>query len=165
MFNVPVIATTFLAVAVCGLAAGFVSGRADAHARYLVSIDRAEQEFYAARKLCVSLIGADWERCAVNALAERWRAVADTDAARRNTPESYRLQRLVATGTAFLLQTQRCGALAEPAGARACFGSRADRAGLCTRGVSRSSSTSKPYRKTTGSVNTSEGERHAFETR
>jgi hypothetical protein len=114
MFNVPVIATTFLAVAVCGLAAGFVSGRADAHARYLVSIDRAEQEFYAARKLCVSLIGADWERCAVNALAERWRAVADTDAARRNTPESYRLQRLVATGTAFLLQTQRCGALAEP---------------------------------------------------
>jgi len=114
MFNVPVVATVFLTVAVCGLAAGFVSGRADAHARYLVSVDRAEQEFHAARKLCVPLIGADWERCAVKALADQWRATADTDTARRNTPESYRLQRLVAAGTAFLMQTQQCGALAEP---------------------------------------------------
>ena len=113
MFNVPVVTTAFLSVAVCGLGAGFVSGRADAHARYLVSIDRAEQAFYAARKLCMPLVGLDWERCTVKALADQWRAAADADATHRNTPESYRVQRLVAAGTAFLMQTQQCGALPE----------------------------------------------------
>ena len=81
MLNIPVVATGLLTVAVCGLAAGFVSGRADAHSRYLVSIERAEQGAYAARKLCMPLVGADWERCTAKALADQWRAVADADAA------------------------------------------------------------------------------------
>jgi hypothetical protein len=111
MLNIPVVATGLLAVAVCGLAAGFVSGRADAHGRYLVSIERAEQGADAARKLCMPLAGADWERCTAKALADQWRALADADASHRNTPESYRVQRFVAAGTAFLLQTQQCSAL------------------------------------------------------
>ena len=114
MLNIAVVATSLLTVAVCGLAAGFVSGRADAHGRYLVSIERAEQGAYAARKLCMPLAGADWERCTAKALADQWRALADADAAHRNTPESYRVQRFVAAGTAFLLQTQQCSALPEP---------------------------------------------------
>ena len=104
-------------VAVCGLAAGFVSGRADAHTRYLVSLERLEQGSHAARKLCVSLSGADWESCITRALVAKWRAVAEAEAAHRNTPESYRVQRFVAAGTAFLTQTQQCGAL--PGAARA----------------------------------------------
>jgi hypothetical protein len=100
MLNTPVVATAVLIVAVCGLATGFVSGRADAHTRYLVSIQRAEQSANAARKLCVAFVGAD-----------QWRAVADADAAHWNTPESYRVQRFVAAGAAFLLQTQQCGTL------------------------------------------------------
>jgi len=111
MLNTPVVATAVLIVAVCGLATGFVSGRADAHTRYLVSIQRAEQSANAARKLCVAFVGADWERCAAKALADQWRAVADADAAHWNTPESYRVQRFVAAGAAFLLQTQQCGTL------------------------------------------------------
>jgi hypothetical protein len=117
MFNVPVVATGLVTVAVCGLAAGFVSGRADAHTRYLVSIEHAEQASYAARNLCMPLVGADWERCMGRALADQWRAVADADAAHQNTPESYRVQRFVAAGTAFLMQTQQCGSL--PVAARA----------------------------------------------
>ena len=115
MLNIPLVATGLLTVAVCGLAAGFLSGRADAHSRYLVSIERAEQGAYAARKLCMPLVAADWERCTANALADQWRATADADAAHRNTPESYRVQRFVAAGTAFLLQTPQCSALPEPA--------------------------------------------------
>jgi hypothetical protein len=115
MLNIPFVATSFLTVAVCGLAAGFLSGRADAHSRYLISIERAEQGAYAARKLCMPLVEADWERCTGKALADQWRAAADADAAHRNTPESYRVQRFVAAGTAFLLQTQQCSALVEPA--------------------------------------------------
>jgi hypothetical protein len=114
MLNVPIVATGLLTVAVCGLAAGFVSGEADAHARYLVSIERAEQGAYAARKLCMPLAGADWETCTAKALADQWRAVAGADAAHRNTPESYRVQRFVSAGTAFLVQTQQCGALPDP---------------------------------------------------
>jgi hypothetical protein len=114
MLNTPVVATAVLIVAVCGLATGFVSGRADAHARYVVSMERAEQGANAARKLCAAFVGADWERCAAKALADQWRAVADADAAYWNTPESYRMQRLVAAGAAFLLQTQQCGTLSDP---------------------------------------------------
>ena len=40
MLNIPLVATSLLTVAVCGVAAGFLSGRADAHSRYLVSIER-----------------------------------------------------------------------------------------------------------------------------
>ena len=111
MLNVPLVAAGVLIVAACGLAAGFVSGRADTHARYLVSIENAEREAYAARKLCMPLIGADWERCTATALAEQWRAIADAEAAHRNAPESYRVQRFVTAGTALLLQTQQCGSL------------------------------------------------------
>jgi hypothetical protein len=114
MLNIPLVATSLLTVAVCGVAAGFLSGRADAHSRYLVSIERAEQGAYAARKLCIPLVGTDWERCMAKALADQWRAAADADAAHRNTPESYRVQRFVAAGTAFLLQTQQCSALPAP---------------------------------------------------
>ena len=114
MLSIPVVATGLLTVAVCGLAAGFVSGRADTHARYLVSIERAEQGAYAARKLCMPLAGADWESCTAKALADQWRAVADADASHRNTPESYRVQRFVAAGAAFLVQTQQCGTLPDP---------------------------------------------------
>lgn len=114
MLSIPVVATGLLAVAVCGLAAGFVSGRADAHGRYAVLIERVEQGADAARKLCMPLAGADWERCTTKALADQWRALADADVSHRNTPESYRVQRFVAAGTAFLLQTQQCSALLEP---------------------------------------------------
>ena len=117
MLNTPVIATAVLIVAACGLAAGFVSGRADANTRYMVSIERQGQSTNFARKLCAAFVGAEWERCAAKALADQWRAVADADAAHWNTPESYRVQRFVAAGTAFLLQTQQCSAL--PAATRA----------------------------------------------
>jgi hypothetical protein len=111
MLKAPVLAAAVLIVAVCGLAAGFVSGRADANTRYLVSIERAEQGANAARKLCMAFVGVDWERCTAKALADQWRTVADADAAHWNTPESYRVQRYVAAGAAFLVQTQECGTL------------------------------------------------------
>jgi hypothetical protein len=111
MLNAPVVVTAVLIVAVSGLATGFVSGRADAHTRYLVSIERAEQGATAARKLCMALVGAEWEHCTAKALADQWRAVADADAAHWNTPESYRVQRFVTAGAAFLMQTQQCSTL------------------------------------------------------
>jgi hypothetical protein len=113
MLNMPVVAIAVLMITVCGLVAGFVSGRADTHASYLVSVERAEQGANAARKLCAAFVGADWERCAAKALADHWRAMADADAAHWNTPESYRVQRFVAAGADFLLQTQQCGTLSE----------------------------------------------------
>ncbi len=116
MLNAPIIAIGLVTVAVCGLAAGFVSGRGDAHTQYLVSIERVEQRFHAARKLCLSLSGSDWERCITKALADKWRAVADADAARRNTPESYRVQRFVNASTTLLMQTLDCSS--RPAASR-----------------------------------------------
>jgi hypothetical protein len=111
MLKMPVVAAAVLIAAVCGLAAGFITGRADAQTRYLISIARAEQGANTARKLCTAFVGADWERCTARALSDQWRAVADADAAHWNTPESYRVQRFVAAGAAFLVQTQQCSVL------------------------------------------------------
>jgi hypothetical protein len=110
-----VAAVGLVALAVCLLTAGVVSGRADARARYLVSIERAEQEASAARSLCLPLSGTEWERCTAKALADEWRAMADASTAQRNMPESYRLQRFVTAGTALLLLAQQCSTLSEPA--------------------------------------------------
>ena len=114
MVSTSAVATGALVVAVSGLAAGFVSGSIDAPTRYPVSIERAEQVAAAAPKLCVPLVGADWERCTARALANQWRSMADTDATHQNTPEAYRVQRFVVAITAFLVQTEHCGALPDP---------------------------------------------------
>ncbi len=116
MLNAPIIAIGLVTGAACGLAAGFVSGRTVAHPQYLISLERAEQGFNAACKPCLLLSGRDWERCITRALVDKWRAVADADAARRNTPESYRVRRFVNAGTALLMQTQDCSSL--PAASR-----------------------------------------------
>ena len=120
MHNAKAVAAGALFVAVCGLAAGFVrEPAAGAHARYMVSRVLADQAADAARKLCMPLVGTEWERCTANALANQWRAVADADAAQQSTPEAYRAQRFVVAVTAFLVQTQHCGALPHP-GRAAC---------------------------------------------
>jgi hypothetical protein len=172
MLNLPVVAIGLLTVAVSGLAAGFVTGWADMRARYLVSIERAEQDFYAARQLCMPLVGADWERCTAKALANQWRAMAGVDAVHRNTPESYRVQRFVAANTAFLVQTQQCASFPETTRATCdkaavaayreaverVSDSRGDGTTLYIHGMSRPASTSSRCRKSTASIDTNEGE-------
>jgi hypothetical protein len=111
MLNAPYVATALVAVAACGLATGFVSGRVNEHTRYLVSIERVEQASFAARKQCEPLSGSEWERCITRALSEKWQAIAEAEVAHRNTPESYRVQRFVAAGAALLMGAGQCSVL------------------------------------------------------
>ena len=113
MFNARLVATALSAVAVCGVAAGFVSGKLNEHTRYLVEIEQVEQASYRARRECESLSGGEWQQCIARALSEKWRAIAEAEAAHRNTPESYRVQRFVSAGAALLMGMGQCGALAD----------------------------------------------------
>jgi hypothetical protein len=54
-----VAAASFLFVVAAGLAAGFVRGQAEERSRYLLSFDRAEQAFYAARRHCETSLGEE----------------------------------------------------------------------------------------------------------
>lgn len=105
-------------VAIAGLTIGFIRGQTEGHAQYLLSLDHAERGFSAARKTCESSPGEEWARCITTALATRWRALATAEVEHRNTPESYRVQRITNAGAALLMRTQECGA--EEAGKAAC---------------------------------------------
>ena len=113
MPSAPILAIALVAAAACGLAAGFVSGRVDAQTHYRASLNKAEQDFYSSRKLCERLSGSEWEQCVTSAWSGMLQSVAEAEALHRNTAESYRVRRFVAAGTGLLVQTQRCGALAD----------------------------------------------------
>jgi len=113
VLSAPIVATALMAVAACGLAAGFVSGRMDSPTQYRVSLHEVEREFYSSRKLCERLSGIEWEQCITVAWSGMVQSVAKADALHRNAPESYRVQRFIAAATALLTQTQRCGALGD----------------------------------------------------
>ena len=111
--NAPILAIALVAAAACGLAAGFVSGRADSQTHYRASLNKVEQDFDSSRKLCERLSGNEWEQCITSAWSGMLQSVAEAEALHRNSPESYRVRRFVAAGTALLMQTQRCGVLAD----------------------------------------------------
>lgn len=103
-----------------GLVVGLLRWHTEGHAQYLLSLDNAERGFFAARKSCDAFTGEEWGRCITTALATRWRAMASAEVERRNTPESYRVQRVTNAGTALLIQTQECGAEPRPTARAAC---------------------------------------------
>ena len=112
MSNARLLVAGIAVVAVAGLAIGFVRGQTEGHAQYLLSLDHAERGFATARKSCESLSGEEWGRCITTALAVRWRTMANAEVEHRNTPESYRVQRITNAGADLLMRTQEC--IAEP---------------------------------------------------
>jgi len=108
-----------LLASMIGLAVGLVRGQAMVQNGYVLSLERADSAFYAARKDCESLANEAWQLCIAKALAEKWRALAEAEVRLRNTSDAYRMQRVVAAGTMFLIQVQQCASLSAP-GRRAC---------------------------------------------
>ena len=107
------IAAAVAVAALIGLAAGFVRGQAQAQNYYLLALDRAEAEFHATRKTCERARGNEWKACIGKALSDKWRALAAADVRLRNTPEAYRIQRVVDAGTVFLSEIQQCSQTSE----------------------------------------------------
>lgn len=97
-----------LIAAVLGLTVGFVRGQALTQGGYLLALERADGAFYATRKGCESLDGEEWKLCIATALAQKSRAMAEAEVKLRNTSDAYRMQRVVAAGTLFLTEIQRC---------------------------------------------------------
>ena len=103
------VAGSFVLVALICSAVGFVRGQAEAQNHYLISMDRAEGTFHATRKGCSVAQGSEWRTCIARALADKWRAMAEAEVRLRNTPEAYRIQRIVDADAMLLTDIEECG--------------------------------------------------------
>jgi hypothetical protein len=88
---------------------GFVRGQVEAQNQYLLSMDRTEVAFHATRKGCAVTQGNEWRLCIAKALSNKWRAMAETEVRLRNTPEAYRIQRIVDADAGLLTDMEDCG--------------------------------------------------------
>ena len=103
------IAAPFVLIALICFAVGFVRGQAEAQNHYLISMDRAEGAFHAARKGCAVAQAGEWRTCITKALSDKWRAMAEAEVRLRNTPEAYRIQRIVDADAMLLTDIEQCG--------------------------------------------------------
>jgi hypothetical protein len=105
------VAGLLVLVALICFVVGFVRGQAEAQNHYLMSMDRAEGAFRATRKGCEAVQGSEWRPCIAKALSDKWRAMAQAEVSLRNTPEAYRIQRIVDADAALLTDIEECGAM------------------------------------------------------
>ena len=98
-------------VALICFAVGFVRGQAEAQNRYLLSMDRAERAFHTARTGCGVAHGGEWRLCIARALSSKWRAMAEAEVTLRNTPEAYRIQRIIDADAGLLTGIEECALL------------------------------------------------------
>jgi len=105
------VAGLLVVVAFICFVVGFVRGQAEAQNHYLLSMDRAEGAFHATRKGCESVQRNEWQPCIAKALSDKWRAIAQAEVRLRNTPEAYRIQRIVEADAALLTDIEECGAM------------------------------------------------------
>jgi len=103
------IAGLLVLIALTCFGVGFVRGQAEAQNHYLLSMDRAEGAFHATRKGCAVAPGSEWRTCIAKALADKWRAMAEAEVTLRNTPEAYRIQRIVDADALLLTNIEECG--------------------------------------------------------
>ena len=105
------VAGLLVVIALICFVAGFVRGQAEAQNHYLISMDRAEGAFHATRKGCEAVQVSEWQPCIAKALSDKWRAIAQAEVRLRNTPEAYRIQRIVDADAALLTDIEECGAM------------------------------------------------------
>lgn len=103
------VAGVLVLVALGCFAVGFVRGQAEAQNHYLLAMDRAQSAFHAARKGCAVAQGGEWRLCIAKALSEKWRAMAEAEVSLRNTPEAYRIQRVIDADAGLLTDIEECG--------------------------------------------------------